>query len=152
MQPLPLQFALPVGALEAVAGVLPFVILVVVLANLVTRILAQRNYARQAEEEDVDDEAPLSRYLPHEIMNVVLVLLTFAMTIVQPHGGLVLATLVVGLFISDFFEFEARCVEVRNGMEIERPNSAIFASGLVVLYAGFQALFFLIEPYWGQVV
>lgn len=150
MQPLPLEFLVPVGALEAVAGVLPFAVLVVVLANLLTRVLAQRTYVRQADEDD-DDEA-VSRYLPHEATNVLLVLLAFAMTIVQPHGGLVLATLVVGLFISDFFEFEARRVEARNGMEIEKPKSAIFASVLVLAYAAFQALFFLVEPYWGQVV
>lgn len=150
MQPLPLEFLVPVGALEAVAGVLPFLVLVVALANLFTRFLAQRTYERQAEEGD-DDEA-VSRYLPHEGMNVLLVLSAFAMTIVQPHGGLVLATLVVGVFISDFFEFEARRVEARNDMEIEQPNSAIFASALVILYAGFQAVFFLIEPVWSQIV
>ncbi|WP_313691579.1 DUF7313 family protein [Halorarum halobium] len=150
MQPLPLQFLVPVGALEAVAGVLPAVIFVVVLVNLLTRYLAQRAYARQAEEGD-DDEA-ISRYIPHEVANFALILLAFAMTVVQPHGGLVLATLVVGLFISDFFEFEARRVEARNGMEIESPKGAIFASALVVLYAGFQAFFFLVEPYWGQIV
>ncbi|QLG63582.1 DUF7313 family protein [Halorarum salinum] len=150
MQPLPLEFLVPVGALEVVAGVLPFAVLVVVLANLLTRVLAQRTYVRQADEGE-DDEA-VSRYLPHEATNVLLVALAFAMTIVQPHGGLVLATLVVGLFVSDFFEFEARRVEARNGMEIEKPKSAIFASALVLAYAAFQALFFLVEPYWGQVV
>lgn len=150
MQPLPLEFLVPVGALEAVSGVLPFVVLAVVLANLLTRALAQRSYVGGADEGE-DDEA-VSRYLPHEATNVLLVLLAFAMTVVQPHGGLVLATLVVGLFVSDFFEFEARRVEARNGMEVEKPKSAIFASALVFAYAAFQALFFLVAPYWGQVV
>ena len=150
MQPLPLQFLVPVGALESVAEVLPLVIFVVVLVNLLTRFLAQRSYVRQAAE-DEDDDA-ISRYLPHEAMNVLLVLLSFGYLIVEPHGGMVLSVLVVGLFLTDFFEFEARNVEVRNDMEIERPKSALFASGLVVLYAGFQAVFFVVEPYWSQIV
>ena len=150
MQPLPLQFLVPVGALEAVAGVLPILVFLAVLANLATRYLAQRTYVRQAEAGDDDEE--MSRYLPHEVVNGVVVLLAFAMTVVQPHGGLVLAALVVGMYVSDFFEFEARRVEARNGMEIEKPRSALFASGLVALYAGYQALFFIVEPLWGQVV
>lgn len=150
MQPLPLQFLVPVGALESVAEVLPLVILVVVLVNLLTRFLAQRSYVRQAEEDEDDDS--ISRYRPHEAMNVLLVLLSFAYLVVEPHGGMVLSVLVVGLFLTDFFEFEARNVEVRNDMEIERPKSALFTSGLVVAYAAFQAIFFVVEPYWSMIV
>lgn len=150
MLPSPLEFLVPLGALESVAGVLPYVILVVVLVNVVTRLLAQRSFERAADEGD-DDEA-LSRYLPHETVNVLLILLSFAFMIVEPHGGMVLSVLVVGMVISDFFEYESRRVEARNNLEMDRPNSAIVASALVIAYAGYQALFFLIEPIWSSII
>ncbi|WP_348612360.1 DUF7313 family protein [Halobaculum rarum] len=150
MLPSPLEFLVPLGALESVAGVLPYVILVVVLVNVVTRLLAQRSFERAADEGDDDDA--LSRYLPHEIVNVLLIVLSFAFMVVEPHGGMVLSVLVVGMVISDFFEYESRRVEARNNMEIERPNSALVASVLVIAYAGYQALFFLIEPIWSSII
>lgn len=149
MLPSPLEFLVPLGALESVADVLPFAILAVVLVNLLTRILAQRSYEQTAA--GGDDEA-MTRYLPHETVNVLLVLLSFGYMIVHPHGGMVLSILVVGMVISDFFEYEARRVEARNDMEMDKPNSAIVASVLVVAYAGYQALFFVIEPLWSAIV
>ncbi|MXR41076.1 hypothetical protein GRX01_06950 [Halobaculum sp. WSA2] len=146
----PLEFLVPLGALESVAGVLPYVILVVVLVNVVTRLLAQRSFERAAAEGDDDDA--LSRYLPHEIVNVLLVLLSFAFMVVEPHGGMVLSVLVIGMVISDFFEYESRRVEARNNLEMDKPNSAIVASVLVIAYAGYQALFFVIEPLWSSIV
>lgn len=150
MLPSPLEFLVPLGALESVAGVLPYVILVVVLVNVVTRLLAQRSFERAAAEGDDDDA--LSRYLPHEIVNVLLVLLSFAFMVVEPHGGMVLSVLVIGMVISDFFEYESRRVEARNNLEMDKPNSAIVASVLVIAYAGYQALFFVIEPLWSSIV
>lgn len=150
MLPSPLEFLVPLGALESVADVLPFAILAVVLVNVVTRLLAQRSFERAAAEGD-DDEA-LSRYLPHEIVNVLLVLLSFAFMVVEPHGGMVLSVLVVGMVISDFFEYESRRVEARNDLEMDKPNSAIVASALVIAYAGYQALFFLVEPLWSSII
>ena len=150
MLPSPLEFLVPLGALESVAGVLPYVILAVVLVNVVTRLLAQRSFERAAAEGDDDDA--LSRYLPHETVNVLLIVLSFAFMIVEPHGGMVLSVLVVGMVISDFFEYESRRVEVRNNLEIDKPNSAIVASALVIVYAGYQALFFLVEPLWSSIV
>jgi len=150
MLPSPLEFLVPLGALESVAGVLPYVILVVVLVNVVTRLLAQRSFERAAAEGDDDDA--LSRYLPHEIVNVLLVVLSFAFMIVEPHGGMVLSVLVIGMVISDFFEYESRRVEARNNLEMDKPNSAIAASVLVIGYTGYQALFFVIEPLWSSIV
>lgn len=149
MLPSPLEFLVPLGALESVAGVLPYVILVVVLVNVVTRLLAQRSFERAADEGDDD---ALSRYLPHEIVNVLLVVLSFAFMVVEPHGGMVLSVLVIGMVISDFFEYEARRVEARNNLEMDKPNSAIVASVLVIAYAGYQALFFAIEPIWNSII
>ncbi|WP_435127212.1 DUF7313 family protein [Halobaculum sp. D14] len=150
MQPLPLEFLVPLGALESVADLIPFVIFALVLANFATRFLAQRSYERLAAEGDGDDA--MSRYLPHEATNVLLVLSSFAYMVVHPHGGMVLSVLVVGLFISDVFEYESRCVEARNDLELEKPKGSIAASALVFLYAGFQALFFVVQPLWSAVV
>jgi ABC-type Fe3+ transport system permease subunit len=150
MTPVPLAFPFPVGALEAVSGTIPSVVLVLVLLNLVTRLQAHRVHVRQAREGDDDEE--LSRYGPHEASNLLLLLASFAFTVVEPHGGIVLTSLVLGTFLTDFFEFESRKVEARNGLKIERPKSSIAASTLVVLYAGFQSVFFLIEPLWNAIV
>ncbi|WP_435062905.1 DUF7313 family protein [Halobaculum sp. EA56] len=150
MLPSPLEFLVPLGALESVAGVLPFLILAVVLVNVVTRLLAQKSFERAAAEGDDDEE--LSRYLPHEVVNVLLVVLSFAFMVVHPHGGMVLSVLVLGMVISDFFEYESRRVEARNDMEVDKPKSAIVASGLVIAYASYQALFFLVEPIWNSIV
>ncbi|MFB6160741.1 MAG: hypothetical protein ABEJ61_06150 [Haloferacaceae archaeon] len=145
----PLQFLVPVGRLEAVAGVIPYAVLALVLANIVTRKLAHDTYARQAAEGG--DEA-ISRYLPHSVVSILLVLVSFAYLVVAPHAGMVMSVLVVGMVVADFFEFEARQVEARNDMPIEAPKSSIAAAVLVLLYAAYQSLFFLVQPYWTQIV
>ena len=145
-----LQFVVPLGALESVADVLPYVVLVLVLANMVTRLLAHRSHVRQADEGDDDDA--LSRYVPHSATNVLLVLASFAYMIVHPHSGMVLSVLVLGMFIADFFEFEARRVEARNEMPIESPKGALGASVLVLLYAAYLSLFFIIAPVWNAII
>jgi hypothetical protein len=150
MQPVPLAFPVPVGALESVSGAIPSVVLALVLVNMITRYLAHQKHVQQAAAGDDDEE--LSRYVPHELMNVTLLLASLAYTVVAPHGGIVMSTLVLGLFLTDFFEYEARRVEARNNMEIEQPKGSLVASGLVILYAGFQSLFFIVEPLWSSIV
>ena len=150
MQPVPLAFPFPVGALESVSGVIPYVVMGLVVANLVTRFLAHRSHVRQANAGDGDEA--MSRYLPHEVTNVALLLSSLAFMVVAPHGGMVMSALVLGLFLTDFFEYEARCVEARNDMTVEQPKGSLVASALVFLYAGFQSLFFLVQPVWNAVV
>ena len=150
MQPVPLAFPFPVGALESVSEALPYVVMGLVVANLVTRFLAHRSHVRQAQAADGDEG--LSRYLPHEATNVALLLSSFAFMVVAPHGGMVMSALVLGLFLTDFFEYEARRVEARNDMTVEQPKGSLVASLLVFLYAGFQSLFFLIQPIWSSIV
>jgi hypothetical protein len=146
----PLQFLVPLDPLVAAESVIPFVVLALVVANMVTRLLAHRAHVRQAEEGD-DDEL-LSRYTPHSVTTVLLVLASFAFLIVAPHGGMVMTVLVLGVFLADFFEFESRRVEARNKMEMERPKAAVTASLVALLYAGFQSLFFIVEPIWTTIV
>ena len=143
----PLQFLVPVEGLVAVEGVLPYLVLALVLANMVTRLLGHRSHVDQAE-----TEGEVSRYLPHTATSIALVLASFAYMVVAPHGGMVLSVLVVGTVLADFFEFEARQVEARNDMTIERPKSALTGSLLVLLYAGYQSIFFVIQPIWSAIV
>ncbi len=144
----PLQFAVPIEGLEAVAGVLPLVILVLVLVTMGTRILAHRRHEQEVEE----GAESLSRFYPHWGLMVVLVLVSFAYQIVRPHGGLVMSMFVLATLISDFFEFEARNVEARNDMELERPKAAMTATVFLLAYAAYQSLFFLVEPLWNSIV
>ncbi|SEO39320.1 hypothetical protein SAMN04487948_102208 [Halogranum amylolyticum] len=145
----PLQFLVPIDALAAVEGLLKAAILVLVLANMVTRIVAHNKHQKQA---DGGDDSDLSRWLPHSVTSILLVLASFAFLIAEPHGGMVMSVLVLGMFVADFFEFEARKVEARNGLEFERPKSAIVASVVVLLYAAFQSVFFLVSDYWNLIV
>ncbi|WP_411965730.1 hypothetical protein [Haloferax sp. YSMS24] len=144
----PLQFLVPLDQLAAVEPIVPIAILVMVLANFATRFMAHRSHVQQAE--DGADE--LSRYLPHSITSGGLVLLSFLYLVIEPHGGMVMSVLVVGMFLTDFFEFEARNVEARNDRKLDRPNGALTASVVVFLYAAYQALFFLIADVWNLVV
>jgi hypothetical protein len=146
----PLQFLVPLDPLVAAESLIPFVVLVLVVANMVTRLLAHRTHVEQAEEGE-DDEA-ISRYTPHTVTTVLLVLASFAFLIVAPHGGMVMSVLVLGVFLADFFEFEARRVEARNEMTMERPKAAVTASIVALLYASFQSLFFIVEPVWTAIV
>lgn len=145
----PLQFLVPVDALAAFEGLLKYAILGLVLVNMVTRIVAHSKQQQQAASGDDDD---VSRWLPHSVTNLLVVLASFAFLIVEPHGGMVMSVLVLGMFVADFFEFESRKVEVRNDMDFERPKAAITASIVVLLYAAYQSLFFLVADYWELIV
>ncbi|MFB6131326.1 MAG: hypothetical protein ABEJ28_10955 [Salinigranum sp.] len=145
----PLQFLVPLAPLQAAEGVLPTVILVFVLANMVTRYLAHRKHVEQAAAGD--DEA-VTRSALHTVTTVLLILITFAYAIVEPHTGVVMGVLILAMFLADFFEFESRRVEVRNEMELESPKSALAASFVVLLYAVFLSLFVYIAPIWNAVI
>ena len=76
-----------------------------------------------------------------------LVILGMLFTLYKPIGGMILMIPVIGLFITDFFEFESREVEARNDMEFERPKAALGVSVLVLIYAAYYGLQFLYAPY-----
>ena len=146
----PLQFLVPLDPLVAAESVIPFVVLALLLANMVTRLVAHSKHVEQATA--ADDDSELSRYTPHSVTTVLLVLASFAFLVVAPHGGMVMSVLVLAIFLADFFEFESRKVEARNEMEMERPKAAVTASVVALLYAGYQTLFFVIEPVWSAIV
>jgi hypothetical protein len=144
----PLQFAVPIEGLEAVADILPHVVLVFVLITMATRLLAHRRH-EQAVAEGIES---LSRFYPHWLLMGTLTLISFGYLIVSPHDGTITSMFVLATFIADFFEFEARNVEARNGLELERPKGALAATTFLLLYAAYQSVFFLIAPYWAAIV
>lgn len=123
-------------------------VLALVLLNLVTRSIAHRSYVKQASE----GIETLGRHLGHELSNLVLVLGSFYYLTLHQHSGIVLTLLVLGMFVADLFEFEARKVEARNDLPIEAPKGAIAGSVLVLAYAAFLSLFFVIAPVWNAIV
>ncbi len=124
------------------------VLLALVVLNFVTRNMAHRAHVSQAE----DGPEAVSRYLPHEVSNVALVLATLYYTTLEQHAGVVMSMFVLGLFITDFFEFEARTVEARREIPLERPKGAIFASAFVFLYAAYKVFFFAIKGGMASIV
>lgn len=144
----PLEFLVPIGALESVAWVLPYAILALVLATFVTRHQAHQRHKQAAS----DGADALERYTPHVAVSVLLVVACFLYMVVHPHGGMVISVLALGMVVSDFFEFEARLVEARNDLELEAPKSAIVASLVALLYALYQSVFWVIKGPWEAIV
>src|SRR6056297_1862432 len=101
-----------------------YLLVVLVLANMATRILAYQRNVNEAKDDDVETA---SRHPIHAATTVVLILTTFYYTTYEPHGGVVLTMLVLGMFVTDFFEFETRSVDMRKDQAVRRPNGALFA-------------------------
>ncbi|TQQ82723.1 hypothetical protein EGH24_04560 [Halonotius terrestris] len=141
----PLQFLVPLGWIETIGPILPIALFVLAVANVGTRLLSHRQHEQQAAEGD-DDEA-LDRYAPHVFTNTGLVTMGMLFTLYRPTSGMIFMIPVIGLFVTDFFEFESRLVEARNDMELERPKAGIAISLLVVVYAAYYGLEFLYSPY-----
>jgi len=112
-----------------------YLLVVLVVANMATRILAYQRNVSEAEDEDVETA---SRHPLHAATTVGLILTTFYYTTYEHHGGVVLTMLVLGMFITDFFEFETRAVDIRKDDHVRRPKGALAASLLVLGYATFQ--------------
>jgi len=144
----PLQFAVPIGALESISGAFPYVILALIVANLLTRHLAYKSYKRAAGE----GADTLDRYTPHMAISALAIAASLLYLVIEPHSGMVISALVVGTFVADMFEFEARQVEARNNLEIERPKGAITASVFALLYAAYIALFWVIKGPWEAII
>ena len=138
-----LQFLVPLGWIESVGPIVPIAILVLAVANMGTRLLSHRNHRQQVEA----GAEELDRYTPHVFTTTGLVVLGMLFTLYRPTSGMILMIPVIGLFITDFFEFESREVEARNDMEFEQPKAAIGVSALVVVFAGYYGLRFLYGPY-----
>ncbi|NHN58255.1 MULTISPECIES: hypothetical protein [Halorussus] len=145
MEPLSL-----LGPIDVLEPYVEYVVFALVLVNMGTRWWAYRDYRKQARSDDREEE--LDRNWLHELSNVVLVLGSFYLLTLHHHAGMVLSSLVLGLFITDFFEFESKEVELRRDEKITSPKGSITASVLVLLYAGYISLFFLVDQWWNAVV
>ncbi|AQL43815.1 hypothetical protein BV210_14370 [Halorientalis sp. IM1011] len=138
------------GPLDTILGPhMEYVLLALAVINIGTRAFTYRRHVKQAE--DGGAEA-VSRNPIHAASNVLFVLAAFYYTTLHQHSGIVASALVVGVFITDFFEFEARKVEARRGIDIERPKGAIAASLLALAYIAYLSLFFLVEGLVGRVI
>jgi len=130
------------------APVIEYVVLGLVVVNLLTRLQAHRLHVRQA----ASGAETLTRYPLHEASNAVLVLATLYFLTIQPHPGMVLSVIVIGMLIADFFEFEGRQLELRQNWSLDQPKGAMFVSVLALLYASYISLFWVVKPLWNLVV
>ena len=145
----PLSFLVPLGWIESVGPIIPLAILALAVANMGTRLLSHRKHRQQAVDSDADS---LDRYTPHVFTTTGLVILGMLFTLYKPISGMIMMIPVIGLFITDFFEYESREVEARNDMEFERPKAALGVSVLLLIYAGYYGLSFIYEPYLDMIL
>lgn len=143
---LPLQLEAIDGAL---AAAIPFIVFVLALASLATRLIAHRSHVSQADEHGADG---IERYTLHELTTLALVFATFYYVLVDLHVGVSLAAFALTAFVADFFEFESRLVEARTDRSLEAPKAAIGATLCVVVYAGFIALVTVAGSFWSSVI
>ena len=131
------------------APVIAYLLLGLLLANMLGRAL---EYRRQQSAADSGDWTGITRHPLRVATSFLLVVGAFYYMTVQHHGGMVFSILVLGMFVTDLFEFESRQVEVRNDRELDTPKGAIAASVLALLYILYQTLFFVIAPVWNSVI
>jgi len=140
------------GPIDAVLGntaTIEYILLALVLANMVTRILAHRRNVAEADEGGAE---AMTRHPAHIASNVLLLVASFYYTSLHQHSGIVVTTLLLGVFLTDFFEHESRKVDARRDLEIQIPKGSITASLLTLLYVGYLSLFQFIAPVWNAVV
>lgn len=127
------------------APVLIYVVLALAIVNIASRALEYSQISSQVD--DGDEDEAVSRNAIRVVTNFLLVVVAFYYLTVDRHVGMIFSLFAVGLFLADFFEFEARKVEARQGWEIERPWGSIGASLLVFAYALYHILA-SIFPFW----
>lgn len=129
--------------------VLIYVILALAVVNIASRAFEYRQITNQADEGDEDEY--LARNPIRVATNFLLVVAAFYFMTIDRHTGMVFSLFAVGVFLADFFEFEARRVEVRQGWAIDRPWGSIGASMLVLAYVVYQILANFL-PFWNLVI
>jgi hypothetical protein len=138
------------GPVDTVLGpYIEYVLLVLLVVNIGARALEYERIKSQVTDGGAD---AVSRHPVRVGTNVLLLVGSFYYMTVHHHGGMVFSIIVLGLFITDLFEFESRKVEARREIDIERPKGAIAASILALMYIGYQTLFFVIKPVWSSIV
>lgn len=146
------------GPLDAVLGgttTMAYVLLGLVLFNMITRVVSYRYFVSEIERIQTEEEETVDSVRPHPVhtvSNLLLLLGSFYYTSLDQHTGIVATSLVLGVFITDFFEFESQKVDVRRDIKIEWPKGAIAASLLTLVYVGYLSLFQFVEPFWNAIV
>lgn len=130
------------------APVFIYVLLALVVVNMASRALEYRQISRQADE---DGAEAVSRNGLRVATNFLFVLAAFYFMTVDRHTGMIFSLFAVGVFLADFFEFEARKVEARQGWDVERPWGSISASLLAFTYVVYQVLA-NVFPIWNVVI
>ena len=118
--------------------VVELLLLGLVVANMGARALAHRRHESQAEEGGDD---AISRHPAHFGSNLLLVLLSFYYMTIHHHAGIVASVLVLGVVLTDIFEFESRKVEARREIDLEPPKAAIAGSVLALVYVVYVTFF-----------
>jgi len=131
------------------APVILYVLLALAVVNVASRALEYRQIRQQVADGEADEN--VSRNPVRVSTNFLLVVASFYFMTLDRHTGMVFSLFAVGVFLSDFFEFEARRVEARQGWEVERPWSSIGASLLVLAYVVYQVLE-TVFPFWNVVI
>lgn len=141
------------GPVDAVLGstvvgdvlVVEILLVALVLANMAARARAHFSHVSQVErartDDDLEPDAAISRDLGHVLTNLLLVLGAFYYTTLSYHAGMVASVLVIGLLITDIFEFESRKVEARRDLDLDPPRAAVAGSVLALVYLVYVTLF-----------
>jgi len=118
--------------------VVEVLLLGLVVTNMAMRALAHRRHTSQADEGGAD---AITRHPAHLGANLLLVLLAFYYMTIHHHAGIVASVLVLGVVLTDIFEFESRKVEARREIDLEPPKAAIAGSVLALVYVGYVTFF-----------
>jgi hypothetical protein len=111
-------------------------------------LLAHRRHVHQYENEGAD---AVERFTLHTASNVLLFLGAVYYTTVRFEAGTIVMFLVIGVVITDFFEFESRKAEARTDRSLDLPKGAVAAWAVAAIYIGYKALRFIVDPVWGVV-
>jgi len=134
------------GPLDLLYPHAAYVLLALALLNAATRWLAHRRHVRQYEEEGSE---AVARFAAHTASNVLLFLAAAYYATVRLEAGAIVLVLVMGIIITDFFEFQARKAEARTDRPMELPKGAFAAWAVFATYAAYKALRFIVDPLWG---
>jgi len=137
-----LQFLVPLGWIETVGPIIPIALLMLVIANIGTRIIENRMQASQIEAGEEVTRHPLNTFVTMGIVT-----LGFLFIVYRPISGMIMMLPIIGLFIADIFEFEGRRVEADNDLQLEWPKATLFSLGLALIYASYYAMAPLYGPY-----
>lgn len=131
--------------------VIELVLLGILLANMGARAWAHRQHVSQVEaardgdatatDDDVEPDEALSRSPLHLLTNLLLVLGAFYYITLSYQAGMVFSVIVVGVVLTDVFEFESRKVEARRELALDRPKAAVLGTVLALVYLSYVTLF-----------